>query len=192
MLSSDGNSVESNPDVETEHTISTGLAYVFAIAILGGALVGCVAIHLAVWGIDGASFPYALIAIFIPLTVAHELLHGVGFRLAGVPWSGIRFGFALRRLTPFAHCKEPMPAHGYRLSVVLPALVLGLLPALAGIAAGLFWLTVVGATMVGAAGGDLAVLWAIRAVPGAATVRDHPSKVGCQRVSTLRQANLSL
>jgi hypothetical protein len=31
-----------------------------------------------------------------------------------------------------------------------------------------------------AAGGDAAVLWAVRRVPGTSKVLDHPKKVGCQ------------
>jgi hypothetical protein len=72
-----------------------------------------------------------------------------------------------------------MRATGYRISVVLPGVGLGILPAIIGVALGLGWLTVLGAVMTGAAGGDLAVLWAIRGVAADATVRDHPSKPGC-------------
>jgi hypothetical protein len=162
-----------------EHTVSTFAAYTVAVAVLCAALIATSALHLALWGTDGVRFPYPLLLVFVPLTVAHEWLHGLGFRLAGAPWSAIDFGFSVRRLTPFARCAAPLPAAGYRWSVLLPALLLGVVPAAIGLALGCFWVTVVGATMIGAAGGDLAVLWAIRAVPGPALVRDHPSKPGC-------------
>lgn len=108
----------------------------------------------------------------------HEVLHGVGFTLVGgVPWREMRFGF--KGLVVYAHCRVPMVASAYRVSVVLPGVVLGVLPGLIGLAGGNGWLTVYGTLMSIAALGDLVVLWLIRSVAGDAWVQDHPSAPGC-------------
>ena len=111
----------------------------------------------------------------------HELLHVVGFVGAGkVPVTAVKLGFYWKGLTPYAHCNEPMKASAYRLSIMLPGLVLGILPGFLGAILRSWPLVLWGILMTTAAGGDLAVLLAIRQVPGAAWVRDHPSKAGCQ------------
>jgi hypothetical protein len=45
--------------------------------------------------------------------------------------------------------------------------------------------------MVMAAGGDLAVLLATRGVPATATVRDHPSKPGCEVLKEIQELGSS-
>ena len=73
-----------------------------------------------------------------------------------------------------------MRASAYRLSIILPGLLLGILPGILGIVWLSLPLVLWGLLMTTAAGVDLAVLLAIRQVPGAAWVRDHPTKAGCQ------------
>lgn len=111
--------------------------------------------------------------------VVHELLHGLGFTLAGrVPWSEVELG--LKGVMPYAHCKVPLAASAYRVSIVLPGGLLGLVPGLVGLVWGNAWLTVYGTLMSIAALGDGMILWLIRSVPGEAHVQDHPSVPGCQ------------
>jgi hypothetical protein len=120
------------------------------------------------------------IPIFFLLIVVHEGLHAVGFAGFGhVARRDITFGVKWLTLTPYAHTGVPMPASAYRVAVLLPAVVLGLVPALIGLLVGNGILAAWGTLMLGAAGGDLAILWAIRSVPNRAIIRDHPSKAGC-------------
>jgi len=118
--------------------------------------------------------------LFFAGILVHEWLHAVGFRLAGkVPAESIRYGFNWKGLAPYAHCQAPMRAKAYRLGVILPGLILGVCPAIAGLATGIWWLAVWGALMLLSAGGDMAVLLAVRHVPGTALIQDHPTMVGC-------------
>ena len=55
-----------------------------------------------------------------------------------------------------------------------------MLPGLAGVALQQPLLVMWATLMLLAAGGDTAVLWAVRRVPGSAQVLDHPAKVGCR------------
>lgn len=113
--------------------------------------------------------------------IVHELLHAVGFWLVGgVPLNRIKFGFSWQGFAPYAHCREPLQTTAYRISVVLPGLLLGVLPGLFGMAFQQPLLVMWATLMLLAAGGDAAVLWAVCQVPSTARVLDHPKKVGCQ------------
>lgn len=113
--------------------------------------------------------------------IGHELLHAVGYWLVGgAPWSRIKFGFSWQAFAPYAHCREPLQTTAYRISVVLPGVFLGVVPGLLGVALQQPLLVMWATLMLLAAGGDAAVLWAVRKVPGTVHVLDHPKKVGCQ------------
>lgn len=113
--------------------------------------------------------------------VVHELLHAAGFLAFGrVPRESVRLGFQRRTLTPFASCSVAVTADAYRAAALLPALALGLLPAFAAWWLGSGVLILWSWLMLALAGGDLAAVWAIRAVPGHALVLDHPQRVGCR------------
>lgn len=155
------------------------IGILFGIPLL---LIPC-GLHLYVWGGSSLALPTGstliLLAAFIVGVVAHELLHGIGFMLGGASREEVDFGIHWHVLSPYAHCSIPLRAGPYRLALVLPALVLGLLPTMVGLLLGEFWVVFFGAVMMTVAGGDAAVLWAMRNVPKTAWVRDHPSDIGC-------------
>jgi hypothetical protein len=122
--------------------------------------------------------------VFIPWiiagTLAHEALHGLGWIAAGGKnLRSVRFGFHWKTFTPYAHCTEPITARAYRIGIVLPGIVVGLLPVLAGYALSNPPLILFGAMFLGGAAGDMLGLWAIRNISPEAMVLDHPSRVGC-------------
>ncbi len=90
-----------------------------------------------------------------------------------------KIGFQMKTLTPYAHCRKPLPARVYRLGAFTPGLVLGLLPSFLGIATGNGWFLWFGLLFTFAAGGDMLILWIIRRVPSAQWIEDHPSRAGC-------------
>lgn len=116
--------------------------------------------------------------------VVHELLHAITWRLAGrLPAGSVGFGVNWRVLMPFAHPRLPMPARAYAFGAAVPGVVLGLVPAVAGVASGAGPWSGWGAIFTAAAAGDLLVLHSLRDVPGEALVRDHPTRVGCELVA---------
>jgi len=146
------------------------------------------ALPLVVYALVNRSFTFIngvgegtvfLLGILLAIAV-HEGLHALAWMLAGnVKFSEIRFGFDVRNLAPYAHARTDMTARAYRVGVLTPGIMLGVLPSLVGIAIGDGLLTLFGAIMISAAIGDLYVFWIIRDVPGDALVRDHPSQAGC-------------
>lgn len=166
----------------TANAIGLGILPLIGISVLGP--------FLALWGtmpLHSAFRDITVVAIFIPAflaaVAAHEGLHALAYRYAGgAGWDSIRFGVNWKALAPYAHCMSAMSARAYRIAVSLPGVLLGAIPALLAWAVGDGRLAVWGFLMVAAAGGDIAILWAIRRVPGHAHVRDHPTRAGCEIV----------
>ncbi len=119
--------------------------------------------------------------VYVASIPLHEGLHALAMRLAGgVPWRSISFGARWHEGAVYVHTDAPMTVRAYRIVLATPALVLGLLPAAAGLATGSGWLTVYGWIMLASALGDVAMLRHLRPLPPDALVRDHPEAVGCQ------------
>jgi hypothetical protein len=172
------------PDAE-DFSMSMEEAASLAVRVVPAALL-LVGAHLLLHGWDslyaGGAFILRL-RFFLPALlgsiVVHEGLHAAGFLLFGrVGVRNVRFGIDRQTFSPFAGARVPMPVWAYRAAVVLPGIFLGVVPVVAGLAGGTGWLTLWGAFMLVTAGGDLAALRALRGVPGAARVVDHPTRVG--------------
>jgi Putative zincin peptidase len=171
----------SEPDHQVDATLSPVFANVFALLVCGVGFMAFMLPYQLLW--EGPKF--AGITLFFWLSVPaglviHEGLHGLGFYLGGARRQDVRYGIAWSKFMPYAHCKVPLTARAYRLSVVLPGLVLGLVPALVGLLLGWGTWVVFGWVMIACAGGDAAILWAIRHVPAESRVLDHPTDVGCR------------
>lgn len=167
----------------TDATVSkTAVNVVAIVAVVVLVFVAVVAQRL-LWGkfeFDGG-FWLTTAAIYVVGIVAHEATHGVGYRaFGGLRPDQVKFGFMWKALMPYAHAKAPMTASAYRKAVLAPGVVTGLLPLVAGLATGFAPLTLAGAGLLGAAAGDWAVVYAIRDVPRARLVRDHPTDVGAE------------
>lgn len=122
-----------------------------------------------------------LILIMIGGILVHELLHVIGWMLAGrVSLSAMKLGFDRKTLSPYAHIRQALPINAYRFGVILPAIGLGLLPGLIGIVSDLPLYTAFGALFTLAAGGDLLVLWLLHRDPDQALVIDYSDRVGCE------------
>jgi hypothetical protein len=131
------------------------------------------------------------IAVFVVSVIVHELLHALGWALAGrIGWNHMEFG--VHMLTPYAHTSVAMPVWAYRLGAALPGVVLGAIPGLIAVVVGSGWLALYGAIMLMSAVGDIMVLWLLRDVPRNAMVLDHPSEAGCQVILTDINPKLAL
>lgn len=111
--------------------------------------------------------------------VAHEVIHAVCYRLAGVPANRIRFGLLPKNMTPYVICLEAVPVWSYRIAIAAPTVLLGLLPLAVGITGGSFYWMLWGAVHSVGGCGDALILWKIRKLSGSELVVDHPDKLGC-------------
>lgn len=177
----------SNPVKRRDLSISMAKANLYVLVTTLPPTVVLAAVYVWLWGIEGTdSFTDLAIVYGVGLAlvafgvVAHEAIHGLSWAyFGGKPLSAIKFGFQLKTLTPYAHCKEPMRARAYRIGAVMPGLVMGILPSLVGIATGSGWIMFFGLFFTFAAGGDALVLWLVRNVDAKVLVEDHPTNAGC-------------
>ena len=98
---------------------------------------------------------------------------------AGIRPGELRAGIRWREGVVFVHGDRPVSAAWYRVILATPGIVLGLIPAAAGLVLGAAFWTMFGFLMLASAIGDWAILKLIRDVPGSTMVQDHPSDVGC-------------
>lgn len=110
----------------------------------------------------------------------HELIHGITWaRYCRNGFHSILFGFSWKSFSPYCHCREILKINHYLAGTLMPGLVTGVLPALAGIISGNLMILILGIIFTMAAGGDFIFLWMLRNVPGTAYAEDHPEKAGC-------------
>jgi len=153
---------------------------ILSLVLLALPLVIYAIVNRSVTFIDGFAQGGLLLLLMVVAIAVHEGLHALAWMLAGdVKFNEIRFGFDARNLAPYAHARTDMTARAYRVGVLIPGIVLGVIPSVVGIATGDGLMTLFGAIMLSAAIGDMYVFWIIREVPGDAQVRDHPSQAGC-------------
>lgn len=173
-----------NYDPSKLRDVSVPITTIAAQALLPSIILTVVPLipHAVIWGIrtaGGGDYVLGLVACVV-LIVAHEAVHALGWILfAGVSPKDIRFGIAWKTLSPYAHSMVAMPAGGYRVGVILPLIVTGILPVVIGTATNTGWLTVAGAILVSGAVGDLFVLRVIKDISASAKVIDHPENAGC-------------
>ncbi|MCF7858402.1 MAG: DUF3267 domain-containing protein [Candidatus Cloacimonetes bacterium] len=122
---------------------------------------------------------YFIIAVVLG-SFLHELLHAIGFIIFGkISVTKIKIGIKWKYIAPFAHCKIAVKAKIYLIALLLPAIVLGIIPAFIALILGIGWLMIYGIVFTILAGGDLLVLWLIRKVNSNQMVQDHPTRCGC-------------
>ncbi|MDX1619252.1 MAG: DUF3267 domain-containing protein [Balneolaceae bacterium] len=126
-----------------------------------------------------------LLFLLVAGILAHELLHGMTWKLAGnTTWSEIKFGFNWKALAPFAHCRVPLEINAYRWGAAVPGIVLGVIPFIIGMFTGSGWFALFGYIFTITAAGDILILWLIRNIEPGTLVQDHPELAGCEVVQT--------
>lgn len=123
----------------------------------------------------GAIMP--ILSITLLLFIPHELIHGITWMIvAKCKWSDIKFGVMWKKFcTPYCHCKIPMTVSQYRLALLMPLIVLGILPSLLSLVIGSSLLLFYGILGTVSAVGDIMMAWLLRKESSIAKIYDHPS-----------------
>lgn len=117
---------------------------------------------------------------FVVFTVLHELIHGFIWHFyCDGGWKSIRFGFIVRLLTPYCHCKEPLLVRQYRRGTIAPLLLTGILPYIISLLLGSTILMFASLLMIVGAGGDMLILLLLSRAQPDELVQDHPRMCGC-------------
>lgn len=175
---------EALPQIEgyepVQRTISMLAANIWAVVLM--VVAGGVGWWLTKW-----SQPDAALAVFDMLwlgvmlvvgIVVHELIHGFTWiALTKGRFSHLSFGTMQGAV--YCHVDVPMTKRNYIIMALMPGLLTGMVPWLAGIATGsLLWM-LLGAIMIGGAMGDIMIVRAIREETPDTMIYDHPNLVGC-------------
>lgn len=112
--------------------------------------------------------------------VVSELIHGIFFALfAAYGFQSIKFGVLWKMLTPYFHCKEPLKIKHYKIGVLAPLVILGIVPAVLSFVTGKIFLLIMGILFSATAAGDIMIYLLIRKENPEHYVQDHPSEAGC-------------
>lgn len=121
-------------------------------------------------------------AVFFILIIVHELIHGLSWAIFSENhWKDISFGFIKEYLTPYCACCVPLKKGQYIFGALMPLVVLGILPMIAGIALGSMPVLLMGIIMADAAAGDILIVWRILRYPSKGkeiVYIDHPTQAG--------------
>lgn len=186
-------SPSATPVTRRDLSVSMAKANLYALLATAPPVVLTIICFRLRWGFQelgrGAAALFDNLLIFLVVLVVgimvHELLHGLSWALAGrTSLRAIRFGFQLKTLTPYAHCTEPLAVDAYRIGALMPGLLLGIAPSIAGVISGSGVLAAFGLLFTIAAGGDFLILWLLRDVHAGALVEDHPERAGCYVLSS--------
>ena len=122
--------------------------------------------------------PWWLFLLLLAGIVLHELIHGACMAaFARNGWKSVSFGFNIKTFAPYAHCKEPLRLNAYRLSLVMPGILLGDIPVLISWFTGNILFLLFGILFYWAVAGDMMILWLSRNINDG-MLQDHPDKIG--------------
>ena len=166
--------------VPVQRTISILAGNIWAVVLM--AVAGGVGWWLTKWTHPDAAFAvFDMLWLGVMLVVGiviHELIHGLTW-IALTKGSFSHLSFGTMQGAVYCHVDVPMTKRNYIIMALMPGLLTGLVPWLAGIAAdSLLWM-LFGVVMIGGAMGDIMLVWSIRKETSDTMIYDHPSLVGC-------------
>lgn len=169
-------------------SISSLSANLYAIPIVLISIISIVSPFVLIWNWHTFTQGFLSICLALPYFIAafisglflHEVLHAIGFLIFGkLSINQVQIGIKWKYLTPFAHCRVPLKASVYRIALILPAILLGIIPSIIALILGKSWLLIYGTIFTVLAGGDFLIYWIIRKVESDELVKDHPERSGC-------------
>ena len=163
-----------------EVSISFWRANFFAVISVLPILIILYFLYSFIWEEPAISFNFPYWLFYLIGVVIHELIHGLyAMKFSKQGMKSIKFGFAWKTLTPYCHCKEPLTARDYRIVLLSPLIILGIIPAIIGLIIGHNGIYGFGLLFILAAGGDLIIFWKLRNENKNTLVLDSPDKCGC-------------
>lgn len=163
-------------------TISIIRANIMAFVTAGPFMILAFIIYISVWG--GLSYQFNLLGYFIFLLLLtaslplHEFIHGFTWHFfCKDRWKSIQFGVIWEYLTPYCHCREPLPCGKYLLGGLMPFLILGIGVSFLGIIFHSSMLISLGILNILAAGGDTTIACMAIKYRGCILL-DHPTECG--------------
>lgn len=167
----------------TEVTIGGAKLNIYSLVIILPFWAIAMVLYYLIWGSDTIDTPMnqSLLLLIVVLVgiVLHELIHGFFFSFfAKSGLKSISFGVLWSALAFYCHCDEPLRVWQYRLTLLMPTIILGFLPFVYGLLMAHFFWYFVGVLFITYGVGDFMVLWMLRHFKRNDRVVDHSKKVG--------------
>ena len=167
-------------------TIGMGKATVFSVVLLIPLLIIGFGLFMLLNRGEMHSFEpmhfLVFLAVFLVLTAVHELIHGVSWAIFSAHhWKDIDFGIMRKSLTPYCTCCVPLTKGQYIFGAMMPLLILGIIPMIAGIVSGSMLVLLLGILMADGAAGDIMIVWNFLRYKSQAkdiVYMDHPTQAG--------------
>jgi hypothetical protein len=129
---------------------------------------------------DSFYISVSILIIMLLGIIIHELIHGITWSLyTKKGFKSIKFGILWKMLTPYCHCTEPLKVKEYVLGGIMPAIILGIIPALYAVVFGNIFILIFSIFFTAAAIGDFMIINLLRKENMNSLVLDHPTEAGC-------------
>ena len=123
---------------------------------------------------------FTSLLVLLVFMVVHELLHALAYLiLTQGDYKNISFGIIWKNMTPYCHYAKPISVLQYRIAVITPGILTGVLPLIYALAIGDFIVFAFGILFLLGAIGDFIILWIIRNERPKTMLKDHPDEIGC-------------
>ncbi len=120
-----------------------------------------------------------LIILMLPSVIFHELLHALtAIIFSKGKLNTVSFGFDKKTLSPYTHCKKPLYVWQYKIVLILPGIILGILPGLLSIFISSPDLLLFGIIFSIGALGDFLVYSILNKFDTKTKIKDHPNTLG--------------
>lgn len=171
---------------KNEITVSMIQANLYSLPIVIFLMLLMVGSYILIWdkalfleGFRNFRSSYTYLILLLGFLI-HEIIHICSYLFFGnASLKDLKIGFQFKTVTPYAHCSKSMTITAYRISALMPGLMLGLLPAIISLILGNAYLFILAIIFTVAAGGDLLLIYLLRNVSPKELVKDHPHKAGC-------------
>lgn len=172
---------------EKEYTMSAEKANLYALLLFVPVIIFMIVPYFLLYPVDknallvqikGLGSLYLLLSILAGVMV-HELIHGLFLGMfAASGYKSISFGIHWKMLTPYCHCNEPLTARHYRIGLMMPLVLLGIVPFIIAMIGGHMGIFLFSIIFTLGAGGDILIFWLMRKLSSHTMVKDHPEKIG--------------
>lgn len=116
-----------------------------------------------------------IIAIFIVGLAMHEGIHALGAIIFGkVSFREVKFGINLTQGMLYCHINKPIKASAYKIMLILPAIITGLIPLIISAFMGNIFLVLVFSMLLCGGAGDFVMFMGISKLKGDTLIIDHP------------------
>jgi hypothetical protein len=109
-----------------------------------------------------ATFVLMLLLFMLSIIIGgflHEVIHAIFFApFLPSKFKGLKFGYMKEKMALYVHLKEPISIAGFRIGLIMPAVILGVLPIIYGLLFGYLSILLFGILLTAASIGDLLLL----------------------------------